>query len=189
MNFINLMPAHLHNRGIEWEVDSITGCWNCTSHAQYEDGYVRTWVNGRNSRLSREIIKAKHPELLDVNGRLPSNIFARHLCDNPKCINPDHIVPGSHQDNMNDMIAHGRSSYGAINSTAVLDEITVRAIRENHINTNSELALQYNVFGSTIRRVRDRTHWVDVDNMLLGSLTIENNIPDQFFNLNWKSEF
>ena len=90
---------------------------------------------------------------------------------------------------MNDMIAHGRSSYGAINSTAVLDEITVRAIRENHINTNSELALQYNVFGSTIRRVRDRTHWVDVDNMLLGSLTIENNIPDQFFNLNWKSEF
>lgn len=33
---------------------------------------------------------------------------ARHICNNPHCVNPDHVIPGTHQENTDDMIKAGR---------------------------------------------------------------------------------
>lgn len=41
-------------------------------------------------------------------GPLPPDIWALHTCDNPKCINLDHLFKGTAQDNTDDMIAKGR---------------------------------------------------------------------------------
>lgn len=41
-------------------------------------------------------------------GPLSDDIWALHTCDNPKCINEDHLFKGTAQDNTNDMIAKGR---------------------------------------------------------------------------------
>lgn len=38
----------------------------------------------------------------------PSGALARHTCDNPRCVNPAHIIPGTHADNMADKAARGR---------------------------------------------------------------------------------
>lgn len=39
-----------------------------------------------------------------VNGAaIADNVMARHTCDNEICCNPNHIIPGTHQENMNDM--------------------------------------------------------------------------------------
>jgi hypothetical protein len=41
--------------------------------------------------------------------RLDSPLFIRHIvCDNSICGNPAHMVTGTHQENMNDAVAHGR---------------------------------------------------------------------------------
>ena len=58
------------------------------------DGYPRAGVKGNaNLKVHREVFK-------DINGYLPEVV--RHSCDNPKCINPEHLVAGTYLDNILD---------------------------------------------------------------------------------------
>ena len=43
-----------------------------------------------------------------AKGDIPEGMHILHSCDNPKCCNPAHLRPGTHQENMDDMQARGR---------------------------------------------------------------------------------
>lgn len=83
------------------------GCWHWTG-AKDGDGYgnffvytrpVNKVVNGAAHRISW-VIKNKQ----DWPKHLPE---ARHTCNNPSCVNPDHIMPGTRSENINDIKAAG----------------------------------------------------------------------------------
>lgn len=47
-----------------------------------------------------------------ANGPIPDGMIVCHTCDNPWCVNPDHLFVGSHQDNTDDCIRKGRLRNG-----------------------------------------------------------------------------
>ena len=70
------------------------------------DGYPRASVDGNsNAKVHRVVYEL-------VNGPLEKGQVVRHTCDNPKCINPAHLLAGTHTDNMRDRDErerHGKS--------------------------------------------------------------------------------
>jgi hypothetical protein len=43
-------------------------------------------------------------------GKIPKNISVLHRCDNPPCVNPDHLWLGTQRDNIEDCFKKGRNS-------------------------------------------------------------------------------
>lgn len=87
---------------LDYTVDE-NGCWiyrGCKNKKGY--GVVRR--ENRNWQAHRWQFRQKKGSLID--GQLIC-----HSCDNPPCINPDHLWQGTPQDNVDDMISKGRTVY------------------------------------------------------------------------------
>jgi hypothetical protein len=46
------------------------------------------------------------------NGKIPDGLFVCHKCDNPGCVNPDHLFLGTNKDNCDDRDKKKRQAYG-----------------------------------------------------------------------------
>lgn len=104
---------------------------------------------------------------LITHGTLSHGRYVRHTCDNPSCVNPDHLIPGSHQDNTEDMVKRDRQAKGSGHANSKLTEQSVREIRELHylstlINKTKDIAIRYGVSTHTIRRIVSRRAWKHV---------------------------
>jgi hypothetical protein len=89
-----------------------------------------------------------------------------HACDNPRCVNPDHLFLGTRKDNMQDACRKGRISrkpkaVGSSNGNSKLKEDDVVRIRELAATgaSNSQLAKTYNVSKETVSRIIRGLSW------------------------------
>lgn len=81
-----------------------------------------------------------------------------HKCDNPRCVNPDHLFLGSGADNMRDRDSKNRQPMGSKHGCSKLTEEQVRAMR-NSSEDHEFFASRYDVHYSTIRRARAGKRW------------------------------
>lgn len=89
----------------------------------------------------------------------PGQQLVLHRCDNPACVNPDHMFLGSPADNMQDMIAKGRSRH--VKSAAKLTVEQVRAIRSD-TRKKREIAAEYGIAQPTVSAIQHHRTWADV---------------------------
>jgi hypothetical protein len=63
-------------------------------------------------------------------GEIPDGLCVLHKCDDPSCVNPDHLFTGTQQENVSDMVSKGRTAVGEAVGSSKLTEDHVRFIRE-----------------------------------------------------------
>ena len=84
--------------------DHLSGCWTWQGKKTFF-GYGTFQYNKQRDLAHRMSFKIfKHPKGMD-------NKVIRHKCDNPKCVNPEHLEAGSIYDNINDMISRKRNAW------------------------------------------------------------------------------
>lgn len=72
------------------------------------------WLAGKNSRgygafkLNKKTVTASRISWSLLNGEISSDIFVCHSCDNPSCVNPNHLFTSDSQGNVDDMIRKKR---------------------------------------------------------------------------------
>lgn len=98
-------------------------------------------------------------------GLLGYGVVMRHTCDNPHCINLDHIVLGSYYDNVRDMVDRNRQAKGEASGVSKLCEKDIVVIRALHRSglSSTKIAKKYNVNKSTILRIINFKTWSHID--------------------------
>jgi hypothetical protein len=93
-------------------------------------------------------------------GDLLVGMQALHSCDNPSCVNPDHLSSGTNADNMRDKVQKGRQRVpvGEKHGQAILTERQVQRILKDP-RPYTEIATQYGVAPSTIGSIKQRVSW------------------------------
>ena len=128
-----------------WDkVNKTKDCWNWTA-SKTKQGYGRFKLNG----------KLESPHIISYqlhNQKETTNFDVCHKCDNPSCVNPDHLFLGSRGDNMRDCMAKGRF---VVNNKKLTDK-QVQEIKDKYIPrvyTAKMLAEEYNVAVITIKKI------------------------------------
>lgn len=91
-------------------------------------------------------------------GEIPEGLSVLHSCDNPACVNPDHLRVGTPAENSADMVHRGHSTRGSKQPNAKLDEDSALRIFRD-LRRYKEIAEEYDVSVSTVCAIKKGARW------------------------------
>lgn len=120
-------------------------------------GYGRVTYNGK-------IWKAHRLAWVFVNGPISSpSIYCCHKCDNPPCVNPEHIFLGTAKDNVDDAIRKGRlfKAQGQSHGKAKLTDSQVMYIKRmlRYGGKSGAIARVFGVDRTAIKKIKTGENW------------------------------
>ncbi len=131
------------------KLDTKTGCLNWTKCLN-TDGYARALINGNaNGKVHRAIYELTTKENITKK-------VVRHTCDNPICINPEHLISGTFSENMRDRSERERHGQAKLTHKEVL---LIRTLYETRKYLQTELAEMFGVNHRTISSIICKTHF------------------------------
>ena len=137
------------------------GCWEWQG-GSLVSRYPMVGIPGttKRDRVSRLVLAAK------LGRPIFKDLEACHICDNPPCVNPDHLWEGTHQQNMTDMAIKKRNqgTKGSKNFFATITEndvIEIRKLAAAKIN-HRIIAKQFGISRDHVRKINTRKLWKHV---------------------------
>jgi len=132
-------------------------CWEWTA-AKSRDGYGNFCLKKPKTMLAHRV------SYLWAYGELPANREVCHTCDNPSCVNPNHLFLATHLENMRDCVNKGRmnriSRKGENNAYNKYSTDTILRIRElAGTMTLKAIAATVGVSQSLVWQVVNRHAW------------------------------
>lgn len=137
------------------------GCIPFTGHISAHTGYGSFgWRDKLGEPVARNI-GAHRASFTLFKGSIPDNELVRHSCDNRACVNPDHLLSGTQEDNMRDCVERRRTARGTRQHLAKITEADVSAIRRGHQQgiTQVQLAKEFGVRQCTVSQIIRRITW------------------------------
>lgn len=139
------------------KVNPITNCWEWQGCKNL--GYGHTIIGSRKDG-TRHTIRAHRLSYLLWKGEIPDGYCVCHKCDNPSCINPEHLFIGTKKDNADDRDIKGRNSHTKLTKKIVKE---IRYERAYKGTKYIELAQRYGISElSIIKAIKGKT-WKCVD--------------------------
>ena len=108
-------------------------------------------LNIKNKSLCRLIALEKYGDTV------MEGMETRHICHNRWCVNPDHLIYGTTQDNADDRVKAGRAP--VVKGNAKINQETADKIREDN-QPYSILTEKYGLCKSTISYIKNYRTWV-----------------------------
>lgn len=140
-----------------FDVNSKSGCWEWTGTLTHE-GYPLLRGQGENKLAHRFSYRFYIADF-------PIKLFVCHHCDNPKCVNPDHLFLGTVVENNKDRSMKGRSARylgddhkGSKLSSKQVLELRNYATQANRPRTK-DLIAKYGVSKTTITEIIAGRRW------------------------------
>jgi hypothetical protein len=113
---------------------------------------------------TRKNITAHRLAYILANGEIPEGQWVLHKCDNPKCVNADHLFLGTAADNVADMDSKGRrvnaDNSGTKNGRATLDEQKIKMMRLMYpVFSLSRLSKVFDIGKTQAHRIVTNQQW------------------------------
>ncbi len=130
------------------------GCWIWTG-ARDSGGYGLVTVNGKNFNAHKLAWEWQQKK------KVPKGMVLQHMCDNPLCVKPTHLIPGTQRNNVEDRVRKDRSAKGNQNGRARLNKKDIKKIKRMREkgHTESFIARTFNVGRSTISNILHNRTW------------------------------
>ena len=135
---------------ITWIVNE-NGCHICTSHKPHKTGYPFLHSKGKKQSLQRFLYEQKY-------GKIPKDLVMRHICDERMCINLEHLLLGTHADNVRDTVNRNRFPLGIHRKHTKLTEQQVLEIFNSKEKTKN-IIKKFGIAQSTIWQIQNRKRW------------------------------
>ena len=132
---------HPNRKPITW-IENENNCWICNSHGYGGFGYPYASYNrGKHIKISRIYWQ-------ECFGEIPKGMCVLHKCDNPACINPEHLFLGTQSENLKDMYSKGRHSI-----KRKLTKEQVDYIRKD-LRSNRKIATEYSISHQLVSKLK-----------------------------------